>query len=242
MILQELMDYMETIAPTALAEEWDNVGLLVGDAAKPIKTVVVALDADREAIAFAKRENADVIVSHHPLIFSPVRAVTAPSALYDLAASGMALYAAHTNLDAAQGGVNDALATTLGLLAVEPFAGLGRVGELPAAMDAAAFAAHVNKALGTRVQMKAADRPIKTVAVVGGSGGDFISDVMADAYVTGEMKHHEWLAVPPHMTVIVGGHYHTEAVIVEPLCERLQTAFPTLRVIAYRGCAPYETV
>ncbi len=242
MILNDLMEYMESIAPKALAEEWDNVGLLVGDAQKPIQTVVVALDATHDAIAFAQSENADVIVTHHPLLFAPVRTVTAPSALYALCASGMALFAAHTNLDAAAGGVNDALARTLGLRDVQPFEGLGRVGRLPAAMDATAFAAHVNNALDTRVQVRCADRPIETVAVVGGSGGDFLSSVTADAFVTGELKHHEWLEAPQDVTVVVGGHYHTEAVVLASLSARIAAAFPSLRVVLYRGNAPYKTV
>lgn len=241
MILAELMAYMQTLAPRELAEEWDNVGLLVGDPQADVTTVVVALDADKGAIRFAKEAGAQVIVSHHPIIFSPVRRITAPSALYHLASSGIALFAAHTNLDAAEGGVNDALATALGLQNVTVFGELGRVGELPERMSPAAFAQYVNEKLDTRVQWHDGARPIQTVALVGGSGGDFVGDVTADAYVTGEMKHHEWLEVPDDLTVMVGGHYHTEVVVVRPLCEKLQAAFPSVRVLPYTGCAPYQT-
>ena len=243
MILKELMDIMETVAPKALAEEWDNVGLLIGDAQSEINTVVVALDATQDAIRFAKEQGAQVIVAHHPLIFSPVRAIQAPCALYSLATSGIACFAAHTNLDAAAGGVNDALAAVIGLSDVcEAFGGIGRVGVLSEDMTPVAFARMVGQALGTKVQVKEGTSAIRTVALVGGAGGDYIADCEADAYLTGELKHHEWLAIPNDLTVAAAGHYATEVVVVKPLAERLQAMCPTLRVIPFVGNAPYTTV
>ncbi len=243
MILRELMNIMEQIAPKELAEDWDNVGLLFGDADKEIDTVVVALDAERSAIAFAKEQGAQAIVSHHPLIFSPVRAIKAPSALYTLASSGIACFAAHTNLDAAKGGVNDALAATLGLRNVEEaFGGIGRVGELPEALSPDAFAWTVGQRLHTSVQLKAGNKPVRTVALVGGAGGDYITECEADAYLTGELKHHEWLEIPDALTVAAAGHYATEVVVVEPLAKRIREMCPALRVLMYRGKAPYEVV
>lgn len=242
MILNELMTVMETIAPEALAEEWDNVGLLVGDASCELDTVVVTLDADEAAIRFAKEQGAQAIVAHHPLIFSPVRAVRAPSALYTLATSGIACFAAHTNLDAAKGGVNDVLAAKLGLTEVcEAFGGIGRIGRLSQEMTPEEFATFVGKTLGTRVQLRKGTKTIRTVALVGGAGGDFITDCEADAYLTGEIKHHEWLETPAQLTVAAAGHYATEVVVVEPLANRLQEICPALRVIPFTGHAPYTT-
>lgn len=243
MILRELMTFMQTIAPAELAEEWDNVGLLVGDADKDIDTVVVTLDAELSVIAYAKEQGAQVIVAHHPLIFSPVRAVKAPGALYALASSGMACFAAHTNLDAAQGGVNDVLAGVIGLENVrEAFGGIGRVGELPVPMMPMDFVQKVKESLSASVQFKAGTVPICTVALVGGAGGDFAAECEADAYLTGEIKHHEWLDIPTALTVAAAGHYATEVVVVKALAGRLQEAFPHLRVLAYEGQAPYEVV
>ncbi len=243
MILKDLMNTMETVAPKALAEEWDNVGLLFGDADSEIDTVVVTLDATASAIRFAKEQGAQVIVSHHPLIFSPVRAIQAPGALYTLATSGIACFAAHTNLDAAAGGVNDALAAVIGLGNVrEAFGGIGRVGDLAQDMTPAAFATMVGQALGTKVQMKEGADTIRTVALVGGAGGDFIADCQADAYLTGELKHHEWLDISDDLTVVAAGHYATEVVVVQPLAKRLQEMCPALRVIPYIGDAPYITL
>lgn len=240
MIMREWMEAMQVIAPKDLAGEWDNVGLLYGDAEKEITTVVVALDANKAAIRYAKEVGAQLIVSHHPLIFDPVKRVIAPSTLYELMASGIMLFAAHTNLDAADGGVNDALAAALELHAVMPFGDYGRVGMLKEALSPADFAEHVNRALHTRVQWHDGGKPIKTVAVVGGAGGDFALEVTADAYVTGEMKHHEWLDLPEGLTVVVGGHYHTEVVVVEPLAAALQRACPLVRVLPFVGEAPYH--
>lgn len=243
MILRELMAFMQTVAPAELAEDWDNVGLLVGNADKEIDTVVVTLDADASAIAYAKAQGAQVIVSHHPIIFSPVRAIKAPSALYELAASGIACFAAHTNLDAAKGGVNDVLAGVLGLQNVkEAFGGIGRVGELPEAVTPTDFARMVGDTLHTSVQLRTGNKPVRTIALVGGAGGDYIAECEADAYVTGEIKHHEWLEVPAELTVVAAGHYATEVVVVEPLAKRLREAFPHLRVLAYEGTAPYAVV
>ncbi len=240
MILKELMNTMETIAPKALAEEWDNVGLLFGDESAVIDTVVVALDVTRDAIRFAKEHGAQVIVSHHPLIFSPVRAVRAPSTLYTLATSGIACFAAHTNLDAAAGGVNDALAAVIGLQNVrEAFGGIGRVGEFLEAMTPAAFASLVGQALDTKVQIKEGANAIRTVALVGGAGGDYVAECEADAYLTGELKHHEWLEIPDGLTVAAAGHYATEVVVVKPLAERLRASCPNLRIVTYEGTAPY---
>ena len=232
MIIREMTEYMETLAPASLAEEWDNVGLLVGDPEKELTRVVVTLDITEEAIAFAKEQGAELILSHHPLIFSPVKCLTAPSPLYRLASSGIAAFAAHTNLDAAAGGVNDALANAIGLQNVsEAFGGIGRVGELPDVMTPEAFAALVKEALGTPVQ-----------ALVSGGGGDFAAEAEADAFLTGEMKHHEWIALPDTLTAVVAGHYATENVVVEPLCARLRDAFPALKVVPFLGTAPYQTV
>lgn len=243
MTIRDIMAAMEIIAPKHLAEEWDNVGLLVGDPDVAVDTVVVTLDITPEAIAFAKEQGAQLIIAHHPLIFSPVKAITAPSALHSLCTSGIAAFAAHTNLDAAAGGVNDALAATLGLVDVtEAFGGIGRVGVLPAAMAAADFAALVARCLGTAVQLREGASVVKTVALVGGAGGDYAVEAQADAFLTGEMKHHEWLEAPDALTVVCAGHYATENVVVSPLVDRLRNALPSLTVYAFRGTAPYITV
>lgn len=243
MTIRDLTAFMETLAPAALAEEWDNVGLLVGDADRALTRVVVALDITEDTIAFAQEQGAELIVAHHPLIFSAVKRVLAPSPLYRLAASGIAAFAAHTNLDAAAGGVNDALCEAIGLTDVrEAFGGIGRVGTLAAPLSPCAFAELVGGRLNTPVQLREGTKTVRTVALVSGAGGEYAADAEADAFLTGEMKHHEWLALPHGLTVAAAGHYATENVIVAPLCERLREAFPALTVLPFYGEAPYRTL
>ncbi len=121
-----VVEALHTIAPPELAEAWDNVGLLVGDPEAPCQRVLVTLDADAALLRRAARANAQLIISHHPPIFSPLRRVAADEAVGRLVIqairSGVALAAAHTNYDLADGGVNDVLADLLGLQAVEPLA------------------------------------------------------------------------------------------------------------------------
>ena len=243
MTVSQIMKIMEAMAPAALAEEWDNVGLLVGDADASVTAVVVTLDVTEEALAYAVEHGAELIIAHHPLIFSPVKRVLAPSVLYKAAASGVAVFAAHTNLDAAVGGVNDALAAVLELSEVqEACGGIGRVGVLPETMNADAFAAYVKERLHTAVQLHAGTRDIRTVAMVGGAGGEYAAMCEADAFVTGEIKHHEWLEIPADMTVVAAGHYATEVVAVSPLSRYLAGQCQSVRVLPFIGTAPYTIV
>ncbi len=243
MKLSDLMKEMERIAPAELAEAWDNVGLLYGDPEAPVTAVVVTLDVTKAAIDYAKEIGAELIISHHPLLFSPVKAVRAPSTLYTLCQSGIAVFAAHTNLDAAKGGVNDALAAAIGLAEVETaFDGIGRVGVLPRTMTPQEFADTVSNVLSTAVQLREGTAAVRTVALVGGAGGDYVGDTVADAFLTGELKHHEWLDLPNTLTVVAAGHFATENVVVAPLAARLRAAFPMLRVEVFEGSAPFVTV
>ncbi len=234
---------MEKIAPADLAEEWDNVGLLAGDPDAVVNTIVVALDITPETIEFAEAHGAQMIISHHPVLFHPVNRIVGPGVLHRLLTSGIAAFAAHTNLDAAEGGVNDVLAKTLDLVDVRPaFGGIGRVGTLKKPLAPTAFASFVKQVLGTPVQLHEGTEEIKTVSLIGGGGGEYAVDAPSDAYVTGEMKHHEWLGLPEQLTVVVAGHYATENVVVGPLAARLQKAFPAVKVIPFEGTAPYLTV
>lgn len=244
MKLYELISLMEALAPPSLAEEWDNVGLLCGDRDASIDTAVVALDCDRAALRFAKENSAQLIISHHPLIFSPLRALFADHPAYEAAANGIAVYCAHTNLDAASGGVNDALASALGLRKVEPsFDGKGRIGYLNMPMTPRSFAEHAAHSLQTAVQWRDGGKAVQRVALVSGAGGEFAAECRdADAFLTGEMKHHEWLSVPQGLTAVAAGHYQTEVVIVPALAKTVQSRFPALRVLPFSGSAPYETV
>ncbi len=245
MTIQTIYDHLNRRAPFDTAEEWDNPGILVGSGEQSVTGILVALDATPGALQAAQAVGADFIVTHHPVIFSPLRQLTAEGLPYRLAAAGIGLIAAHTNLDKAADGVNDTLAVRLGLTDIHPAAdGMTRIGTLPQEQSAAVFAKQVATALDTAVRT-CGDRPVRTVAVCGGSGGDFIPALIGqvDAFVTGEVKHHQWLdAAADGLTLIEAGHYATEVPVVDTLCDWLREAFPTLPVTPYRDGDPYTTI
>ena len=235
MKVQDIYEFLGEKAPYDTCEEWDNVGLLVGSGYLPATRVLVALDATDGALEAAKAIGADLIITHHPVIFNSMKRLDADSMPYRMAAAGISAISAHTNLDKAVGGVNDVLAALLGLTDVEIAAdGITRIGTLPEEMSADAFAAHAAEALGMPVRA-AGDKPVKKVAVCGGGGGGFIAACfgLADCFVTGEVKHHEWLYAAGHINVIDGGHYSTEVPVVDTLCGWLTEAFPDLQVVPY---------
>ena len=235
MKVQDIYEFLGNKAPYDTCEEWDNVGLMVGGYDLPATRVLVALDATDGALDAAKAIGADLIITHHPVIFNGMKRLTADSMPYRLAAAGISAISAHTNLDKAVGGVNDVLAACLGLTDVQVAAdGITRIGTLPEEMTADAFAAHVAAALDMPVRA-AGDKPVKKVAVCGGGGGGFIAACfgLADCFVTGEVKHHEWLYAAGHINVIDGGHYTTEVPVVDTLCRWLTEEFPDLTVVPY---------
>lgn len=242
---QMILNLLDSKAPFASAEEWDNVGLLIGSPDNKVTGVLVTLDATPDAIKAAKAADAELIVTHHPVIFSPLKQLDSHGIPYALAAAGIDVISVHTNADKAADGVNDILATRLGLTDLRVTEdGFCRIGTLAQPTDATAFAKTVAAALGTAVRVNGGGE-IRTVAVCGGSGGDFITPLAGeiDAFVSGEVRHHQWLeANALGVTVIEAGHYATEVPIVDTLCRWLQEAFPALNVTAFVDNAPYETV
>lgn len=208
--LADVRTVLDTAYPPALAEDWDTgIGLTCGDPTQPVRTVLLAVDVDPTTVDEAVALGADLLLTHHPLLFRPVQSVAADTAkgavIHRLIRAGIAHVAAHTNADRAASGVNDALAAALGLhdtrpvrpADADPEVGLGRVGVLSAAMSARAFTAAVAAALPTTVTgaRLAGDpeRTVRRVAVCGGSGGSLLStvaDLGVDAFVTADLGHH----------------------------------------------------
>ena len=223
------------LAPRALAAEWDNVGLLAGRADREVRKILVSLDITEAVAEEAERMGADLIVSHHPLIFHPAKSVTdrdpAGRLLLRLIGAGLSAVCMHTNLDAAGGGVNDALAAALGLENAAPVSdgGIERVGAPPAFLD------RVRAALSLS-GMRYADggRPIRKVAVGGGACGDFLWEAAAlgcDAFVTADLKYNHFLdAQALGLTVIDAGHFPTEDVVCPVLVKYLGERFPRLTI------------
>ena len=237
MTIRELYNALDEMFPRSLSCSWDNDGLMVcSDPDKEIKRVLLALDASNEAIEYAIKEGCQVLLTHHPLLFRPMRNVTHDFLSGDrtLAAikADLAVMSFHTRLDAGQGGVNDALCETLGLTAAGSFGdseapGLGRIAHLEQEMSLADFAARVKEALGCSMVQYSGNRPVKIVAMVGGGGGDFIypaKDAGADTYITGDTGYNVTLdAADDGINIIQAGHYHTEAPVLSRLADVCRT-------------------
>ncbi|WP_125703455.1 Nif3-like dinuclear metal center hexameric protein [Lacticaseibacillus daqingensis] len=226
---QTIIDRFETFAPPSLAVPGDPVGIQLGSASQPVHTVLVTLDVRPEVVEEAIRLNADMIFAHHPAVFRPVANLNyadPQNRMYGrLAAAGILVYAAHTNLDRANGGMNDWLAAALDLSDVQPFiasgdeANMGRIGRLPAAMPLDRFVQQVKSAYhvrGLRVISADLTRPVQRVAILGGDGGKFYREAQAagaDVYVTGDVYYHTGHDMLAHdMPVIDPGH-HIEAIM-----------------------------
>ncbi len=231
--ITQIYETLQTLAPLDLAAKWDNVGLLV-DAGTAPTAVLFALDITPEVVQEAAELGCQLIVSHHPVIFDPLKQLTAQDVPFQLVAGGISAICMHTNLDATDGGVNDVLAGLLGLQEAEHCAeDCGRIGVVEP-ISAAAFAKKCATVLGTQIQWTAtdADKTITKVAVVGGAGGSFTSEIAqlgADAFVTGEAGHHHALdAKRLGLTLLVAGHYATERPVVPVLAQTVGQAFPDL--------------
>lgn len=238
--VKDILQYLESIAPTDLKAEWDNVGLLCGRADKEVHTVLVALDPFPHVCREAAEAGADLLVTHHPLIFQPLSAITDATSVgqsvMSLIANDIAAVNAHTNLDCAAGGVNDVLAEKLELkdISVLGQEQLLRCGYFESALPD--FLNHVKQKLGC-MGLRYADggKPVRKVAVGGGSCGSELPLVIAagcDTFVTADVKYNQfWEANAMGINLIDAGHFQTENPVIAPLAEQIRSAFPEISVI-----------
>ncbi len=239
MTVYDIYDFLDERYDFSSALPYDNVGLLVGDGREKVTGVLVTLDCTDEAITEAVKQGANLIVTHHPVIFDPLKNVTEQSLIYRLIKNGISVISAHTNLDAADGGVNDTLAKKIGLSNIEKIFDSEdfayRIGELDEALSADELARLVGERLGVRVKYVGDNTFIKRVAVCSGSGGSMLTEVAGegvDAFVTADVKHNVFMDA--HMlglTLIDAGHFETEDIIVEVLCKEIGTRFSDINVI-----------
>ncbi len=235
--VSDLEKMVGAIAPYELAEEWDNVGLLLGRRNAKAERVLVALDLTQRVIDEAKALGAQAIVTHHPIMFSARKRVTdgdrEGALMLSLAENGMAHIAAHTNLDAAQGGVNDVLMQRMGAKNVTG-EGCIRIGDLDDGMTLEALVSRAEKTLKTRVRVYGAlDTKVARLGCCSGSGSSEIAEAAAlgaDCFITGEVKHNLALdAMDMGCCVIEAGHYETENPVCEVLASALQNAADELK-------------
>lgn len=245
----DILNFVESLAPRYMKMEWDNVGLLCGSHRKAVKKVLVALDPFEGVVKEAEAWGADVIVTHHPLIFrAPLRITEEDEVgrcILRLAGSGIAAINAHTNLDCAPGGVNDCLASRLGLENVEvvkpqgadgqgrPW-GLLRAGTVDK-MNLPFFLERVRERLGCPgLRFVDGGRPVQKVAVGGGGCADGLLDALdagCDTFVTSDIKYNQfWNAKANGLNLIDAGHFWTENPVTVYLARALQDIFPELEV------------
>lgn len=239
----QLIERFERFASPQLAEKWDHVGLQLGNPDRPIHRLMTTLDVRPETVDEAVNHHVDFIFAHHPVMFHPAKDLDTrnpQNAMYaKLLANGITVYAAHTNLDTANGGMNDWLAAKLGLTNCQPLVpagtdpisgepvGMGRIGNFNGSMSPREFADYCRRLFqvaGLRLVNNPADthKEIHRVAVLGGAGQDFYANAVklgADAYVTGDVSYHfAHDMVANHLTVVDPGHH------IEAICEH-QLAF-----------------
>ena len=239
--VKEILDYCLSLAPKDWKEDWDNVGLLCGHADRTVNRCLVALDVTMAVAQEAAEWGAELIVSHHPLLFSTqAMSDEKPDGqlLLFLAEHQIAVISLHTNLDSAPGGVNDVLAERLGLADAATFDGelhgIGRIGNVPEqALEV--FAQFVKERLGAGgVRYAGGGKPVHRVAVGGGSCMDFLPQALAagcDTFVTGDIKYHQFQkARALGVNLIDAGHFPTEDPVCEVLRGALAAKFPEIEV------------
>jgi len=236
-----LVEKLENWAPLHWAEDWDNVGLLLGDEAGRVRKVLVALDATQAVVNEAVAGGYDFLICHHPPIHDPLKKITAANPLgrkiMALLHAGIGLYCMHTNLDKASGGVNDCLFERLGLQEASPLIdshnncpGLGLVGVLPEAMTLTDFALHAKKALAlSHIRYVGdGDKKIQKLGICGGDASHSrywmaAREKNCDAFVTGDLRYHGSLdAFETGMALVDITHYAGEIWIVDAIAGRLR--------------------
>jgi len=246
--VKDILAYIESFAPASMKMDWDNVGLLCGNPNAPVRKILVALDPFESVCREAHEEGADLIVTHHPLIFTAPKAITTQTSIgrsiLFLCQNGISAINAHTNLDCASGGVNDTLASLLDLdniRVINPSGtdangnswGLLRMGHFDATLPA--FLEHVKHKLGTPVlRYVNGGKPVTKVAVGGGACASELMEVYdagCDTFVTADIKYNQfWDAKELGINMIDAGHFYTENPACTYLADKLAAAFPELVV------------
>lgn len=231
--VKKIYDFIDSVAPFEKQCEWDNSGFLVGSPDLEVSKVGVVLDITTDAVKYAAANGIELIISHHPVIFKPVTTFTDKDISYMLARNGISAICAHTSLDCANGGVNDVLSETLGFRNPVPLTDEGEASMVRKVVieetEANELAILIADRLSTGVQVADCGNRIDTVALCGGGGGCFLEEVAksgCDAYITGEAKHHEFLAAHElGITLFAAGHFETENPVVAALAEKIADAF-----------------
>ena len=245
--LREITNFLREYAPPDLAEDWDNVGLLLGDPAEEIQSVLTCLTLSPNVAEEAIAAKCQLVVSHHPILFRPVQRLTAETSegrmLLSLIRAGVSVYSPHTSYDSSVNGINSQLARLFDLYDVLPLRllstsilGAGRLGYLPTAMTLGELIELTKPALrvSTLQYVGNLDRPITKLGIACGAAAEFLRDAAqqgCEALLTGEARFHSCLeAEASNIALILPGHYATERPAMEHLAEVLRAQFSGLNV------------
>ena len=252
--VSDIIDVMNELAPRSLAEKWDNIGLQIGDPQKQVRHIWIALDPTLPVLDAACRAHVDLLITHHPLIFRPLKSIDFQTPLGNLLHMAvrhqLAIFSAHTNLDSVAGGINDILAERIGLKDLQILrktteisdarppelnsttSGLGRIGTLESPLALIDFAKLVKNKMGLKTIQYAGKSSlmVKQAAVCSGSGSDLLSDFFASGsqvYISGDLKYHDARDVEAaDLGMIDIGHFSSEKLIIHALSGRLKTILP----------------
>lgn len=238
--VNDVFSFLNTVAPINLQLGFDNSGFLIGDGMAEVTSVLLALDITDQVVEEACTKKAQLIVSHHPFIFHPLKNLTlSPETkkYYHMIKYNISAICLHTNLDIVEGGVNDILLERLGAV---PCSALdqdqcGRIGEYGKAWDLHSFLAYCKEKLGAEgFRYYDAGKQVKRIAAMGGAGASAIRDAWqqgCDTYLTADLKYHDFrLAEELGINLIDADHYYTENPVMEMLKQKLAANFPELEV------------
>ena len=249
MKVRQVLDALEQYAPLPLQDGFDNAGLQIGlTEEQEVTGALLCLDVTEAIVDEAERLECNLIVAHHPLLFHGLKSITGKNyverCVVKAIQKGITIYAAHTNLDNAQGGVNYRIADTIGMtnlqfldskVATVP-AGAGVIGDLPEAMNEQDFLLRLKQLFNIRCirHNPLSGRMIHRVALCGGAGGFLLSNAIAqgaDAFLTGEMRYHDYFGHDDELLIAEMGHYESEQYTIDIFAEVLSARFPDLKII-----------
>ncbi len=255
--VSQIYNYIDSFAPFRTQDSWDNAGLLVGDGSQSVSKVLLALDATNKVIKEATELGCGLILTHHPVIFTSLRSLTEDNPACNMLKNDISCICSHTNLDSAEYSISDMMCDRLGLKNTHTLmdinrsdpitgrpVGYGAVGECDG-MTPWQLAKLCREKFGcVAIKYVAGDRQIKRVGMISGAGGEGIekaAELGLDAFISSEIKHHEFLeAERIGLTLIDAGHYETEVIAMEYLKKKLEARFPQTEFILARtpfaGC------
>lgn len=256
---RQVVEVLQNLAPSSYAMSWDNSGFLVGRLDSEVKKIGVALDATNEVVENAVRDGVDLLVTHHPIIFSSIKQVNDETFLgrkiLTLVENQIACYAMHTNYDIA-GSMPELTASRIGLIAEEPLEvtsesedalkGIGKIGVLDRVLTLEQCAELVKESFGLEKVLVFGDknREICRIAISPGSGRSMIKEAVkknADVIITGDIGHHEGLdAMDMGIAVIEAGHYGLEYVFIDHVAKYVEDRLSDIEVITYPSGVPYS--